>query len=82
MLESYLPIVIFLVVGLPVGVGPIMMGFLLGPQRPDSGKNTPCECGFEAFEDSGMRFPPTAESLIYGILQLQNPIWRRAPNSC
>jgi NADH-quinone oxidoreductase subunit A len=56
MLENYLPILIFLVVGLLVGVGPIVIGFLLGPQRPDSEKNSPYECGFEAFEDSRMRF--------------------------
>ena len=29
---------------------------LLGPNRPDAAKNTPYECGFEAFEDARMKF--------------------------
>ncbi|OOZ41735.1 NADH-quinone oxidoreductase subunit A [Solemya pervernicosa gill symbiont] len=56
MLENYLPVLIFLAVGMLVGVGPIAIGFLLGPRRPDSAKNSPYECGFEAFEDSRMKF--------------------------
>ncbi|MGB5670791.1 MAG: NADH-quinone oxidoreductase subunit A [Sedimenticolaceae bacterium] len=39
-----------------MGVGPIVLGFLLAPNKPDSEKNSPFECGFEAFEDSRMRF--------------------------
>jgi NADH-quinone oxidoreductase subunit A len=34
----------------------IILGKLLGPSRPDSEKNSPYECGFEAFEDSRMKF--------------------------
>ena len=56
MLENYLPILIFIAIGIAVGVGPILIGFLLAPYRPDSEKNAPYECGFEAFEDSRMRF--------------------------
>ena len=33
-----------------------MLGKLLGPSRPDAEKNSPYECGFEAFEDSRMKF--------------------------
>ena len=29
---------------------------LLGPHRPDAAKNSPYECGFEAFEDARMKF--------------------------
>ena len=43
-------------VGVAVGVGPILIGYLLGTQKPDSEKNSPFECGFEAFEDTRMRF--------------------------
>jgi NADH:ubiquinone oxidoreductase subunit 3 (chain A) len=32
------------------------MGYLLGPNRPDAEKLSPYECGFEAFEDSRMKF--------------------------
>jgi len=56
MLDNYLPILIFIAVGIAVGVLPIVAGFLLAPSRPDSQKNSPFECGFEAFEDARMRF--------------------------
>jgi NADH-quinone oxidoreductase subunit A len=56
MLENYLPILIFIAIGISVGVVPIALGFVLGPQRPDSEKLSPYECGFEAFEDSRMQF--------------------------
>jgi NADH-quinone oxidoreductase subunit A len=56
MLDNYLPILIFITIGLLVGVVPILLGFVLAPHRPDSAKNSPYECGFEAFEDTRMRF--------------------------
>jgi len=56
MLENYLPILVFLILGLLFGIGPILMGYMLGPSRPDSAKLSPYECGFEAFEDSRMKF--------------------------
>lgn len=55
-LEQYLPIILFVLVGIGVGVAPQLLGFLLGPQRPDTAKNSPYECGFEAFEDARMKF--------------------------
>jgi NADH-quinone oxidoreductase subunit A len=39
-----------------VGIAPQILGFLIGPQRPDAAKNSPYECGFEAFEDARMKF--------------------------
>jgi NADH-quinone oxidoreductase subunit A len=56
MLDNYLPIMIFIAIGIAVGVLPILAGFLLAPHKPDSEKLSPYECGFEAFEDSRMRF--------------------------
>ncbi|KAA3626390.1 MAG: NADH-quinone oxidoreductase subunit A [Proteobacteria bacterium] len=56
MLENYLPILLFIVIGLAFGVGPMLAGAILGPRRPDSEKLSPYECGFEAFEDSRMKF--------------------------
>jgi NADH-quinone oxidoreductase subunit A len=56
MLENYLPILIFMAIGIAIGVIPILAGFLLAPHKPDSEKLSPYECGFEAFEDSRMRF--------------------------
>ncbi len=56
MLENYLPILIFLLVTAVMGSVFIILGKLLGPSRPDAEKNSPYECGFEAFEDSRMKF--------------------------
>lgn len=56
MLENYLPVLIFMVVGIVVGGVMITLGFILAPNRPDSEKLSPYECGFEAFEDSRMKF--------------------------
>ena len=56
MLESYFPVLLFILVGLAVGVGPMVIGSLLGPNKPDSEKLSPYECGFEAFEDARMKF--------------------------
>ena len=56
MLENYLPILIFISIGIAIGVLPILAGFILAPYKPDSEKLSPYECGFEAFEDTRMRF--------------------------
>ena len=56
MLHEYLPVLIFLIVGGGFGVVLIVLGFLLGRRNPDPDKLAPYECGFEAFEDSRMKF--------------------------
>ncbi len=56
MLENYLPVLIFIVIGIVAGAVMITIGFNLGPRHPDSEKSAPYECGFEAFEDSRMKF--------------------------
>ena len=56
MLAEYFPILLFMLVGLGVGVAPLVLGRLLGPHRPDAEKLSPYECGFEAFEDARMKF--------------------------
>ena len=56
MLAEYFPILLFILVGLVVGVAPVVLGSLLGPHRPDPEKLSPYECGFEAFEDARMKF--------------------------
>ena len=56
MLGNYLPILIFMTITLVMGSVFIILGKLLGPSRPDAEKNSPYECGFEAFEDSRMKF--------------------------
>jgi len=60
MLEGYFPILLFILVGVVVGVAPVVAGSiasrLVGVHRPDSEKLSPYECGFEAFEDARMKF--------------------------
>ena len=55
-LDQYLPVLLFILVGIGVGVAPQVIGYVLGPNRPDAAKNSPYECGFEAFEDARMKF--------------------------
>ena len=56
MLAEYFPILLFLLVGLAVGVAPVVLGAILAPHKPDAEKYSPYECGFEAFEDARMKF--------------------------
>jgi len=55
-LEQYLPVLLFILVGIAVGIIPQVLGYVLGPNKPDDAKNSPYECGFEAFEDARMKF--------------------------
>ena len=59
-LDQYLPVLLFILVGIGVGVAPQVMGWgiakFIGAQKPDPAKNSPYECGFEAFDDARMKF--------------------------
>jgi NADH-quinone oxidoreductase subunit A len=60
MLANYLPVLIFLVVatlvaGVLLGLGTVL-GRYLSRDPDDPAKLTPYECGFDAFEDSRMKF--------------------------
>lgn len=56
MLVQYFPILLFLIVATGIGIALLIIGNVLGPKRPDAEKLAPYECGFEAFEDTRMRF--------------------------
>ena len=56
MLSNYVPILIFLFISALLGGILLLAGRVLGPNRPDKEKLSPYECGFEAFEDSRMKF--------------------------
>ena len=56
MLEQYFPILLFIIVGLALGLVLLSLGAILSPNRPDAAKLSPYECGFEAFEDARMKF--------------------------
>ena len=56
MLTQYFAVLVFLVVGIVIGTIPLLLGFLIGPRKPNAQKNSPYECGFEAFSDARMPF--------------------------
>ncbi len=56
MLTNYLPILVFIALGVLIGLAPAMLGFILGPRKPDKEKNSPYECGFNPFEDARLPF--------------------------
>ena len=54
-LSNYFPVLLFILVGIGVGLAPIVLGKTLAPSKPDLEKVSPYECGFEAFEDARMK---------------------------
>jgi len=56
MLEQYFPILLFILVGLTLGLVLLTVGGVVSPRRPSPEKLSPYECGFEAFEDARMKF--------------------------
>lgn len=60
MLENYFPILIFIIIAFTMGTVLMAIGFLLGKlmrhAKPDDAKQSPYECGFEAFEDARIQF--------------------------
>ena len=56
MLQNYLPVLIFLAIAAVIGVLLLLLGFLFGSGRKYPEKLSPYECGFEAFEDTRMKF--------------------------
>ncbi len=56
MLAEYLPTLLFLFVATGIGITLLIVGRIIGPQRPSLEKLSPYECGFAAFEDARMQF--------------------------
>jgi NADH-quinone oxidoreductase subunit A len=42
-LDQYLPVLLFILIGIAVGIMPQVIGYVLGPNRPDKAKNSPYE---------------------------------------
>ena len=56
MLSDYLPVLVFIIIGLVLGLAMLGAASLFSPHRPDPAKNSPYECGFPAFESSRIPF--------------------------
>ena len=56
MLQEYFPVLVFLGVATGIGALLLVLGFLIGRGSKDEDKLSPYECGFEAFDDSRMKF--------------------------
>ena len=56
MLAEYVPVLIFLAVAGGIGLLLLALGYVFAPRRPDPEKTSAYECGFEAFEDTRMKF--------------------------
>ncbi len=54
--NQYFPIILFMLLALILGGVLVIAGRVLGRHNPDSEKNSPYECGFEAFEDARIKF--------------------------
>ncbi|VVD72307.1 NADH:ubiquinone oxidoreductase subunit A [Pandoraea communis] len=55
-LSEYFPVLLFLVVALLIGAGLLVVAKPIRPHRPDAEKNSPYECGFNAFGDARKQF--------------------------
>jgi len=56
LLRSYLPALVFIVLGVGVGVAFTMANSLLGPKRPSKVKREPYECGLPSDVRKNFRF--------------------------
>lgn len=56
LLLSYLPVIIFMGICIVIGVALTIAPFVLAYKAPNSEKLSAYECGFNAFDDSRMKF--------------------------
>ncbi len=56
MLQSYLPVLVFILLGLGVGIAFTMLNAVLGPKKPSRVKRDPYECGLPSEVTRNFRF--------------------------
>ena len=56
MLSNYFPILVFIGIGIFIGIVPLVLGRIRGPHKPDKSKNSPYECGFAPYQDARLPF--------------------------
>ncbi|MBN8521294.1 MAG: NADH-quinone oxidoreductase subunit A [Alphaproteobacteria bacterium] len=55
-LLEYLPILIFIAIGVVVSGAAVALSLIVGKQNPDPDKLSAYECGFDAFDDARHKF--------------------------
>jgi NADH-quinone oxidoreductase subunit A len=53
---DYLPVLVFIIIGLIIGLAMWGAGSLLSQHKPDNAKNAPYECGFPEFDNARIPF--------------------------
>ncbi len=56
LLQSYLPIIVFIGIALAISGALLVAPFLIAYRQPDAEKLSAYECGFAAFDDARMKF--------------------------
>jgi NADH-quinone oxidoreductase subunit A len=56
MLENYFAILVFIGLSLAIAMVARVLGYILGPSKPNKGKVSPYECGFDAMGDARLPF--------------------------
>jgi len=56
LLRDYLPIIIFLVIAIGLGLVLMLSAMVIAVRNPDPEKVSAYECGFNAFDDARMKF--------------------------
>ena len=56
LLQSYLPLVVFIGIASVIGLALLIAPFMLAYSNPDPEKLSAYECGFDAFDDARMKF--------------------------
>ncbi len=56
LLQSYLPIVLFIGVSFVIGLALLVIPFVIAIRNPDPEKVSAYECGFNSFDDARMKF--------------------------
>src|SRR5262245_53319408 len=73
LLQTYLPLVIFIGIAFVISAALMVVPFLIAPQKPDPEKVSAYECGFPAFDDARMKFDVRfyLVSLLFIIFDLE-----------
>jgi len=73
LLQTYLPLVIFIVIAFVIAGVLLVVPFFIAPSKPDTEKLSAYECGFDAFDDARMKFDVRfyLVSLLFIIFDLE-----------